>query len=219
MIEDLTSVESYNIAPGQPVSVIIQDPQTGERCLLACKWGLVSSWAKHPGVGQRLINARAETVTEKPAFVDAFVRRRCIVPASGLYVWMHEGEVPQPFHVQVKGDDLVGFAGLWEEWTPRSDSGDVLRTCAMITVKANGLIAPFQKRMPAILRQENEATWLDPANRDIDGLKSLLKPYPADQMMLYPVSQRVNSPAVDDPRCVEPVADAQPALPLGEFAI
>lgn len=189
----------YNIAPSQPVAVIMQN---GERRLEACRWGLVPFWAKDPEIGNRLINARAETLAEKPAFKYSLTRRRCLIPADGFYEWRKEGTRRTPVYIRRRDGGLFAFAGLWEEW--QSPDGSVLRTCTIITTEPNALIAPIHNRMPVILPAEREPLWLEPSLKDPSRLLALLQPYPAEELEAFPVSPRVNSPANDDPLCIQP---------------
>ncbi|MDQ3813240.1 MAG: SOS response-associated peptidase [Armatimonadota bacterium] len=199
----------YNIAPSQPVAVVAQGkPETqknGEdvRWLDAMKWGLVPFWAKDPDIGNRLINARAETLAEKPAFKAALKRRRCIIPADGFYEWKREGNRRVPLRIHRSDNGLFGFAGLWEEW--QSPDGSPLRTCTIVTTEPNDLMASIHNRMPAILRPEEESLWLDTSLNDVPDILKLLKPYPDAELTAHPVSRRVNSPNVDDPGCIVPV--------------
>jgi putative SOS response-associated peptidase YedK len=187
--------ERYNIAPTQSVAVITETE--GERTLDAYRWGLIPAWAKDPGIANKLINARAETLAEKPSFRNALKRRRCLIPGDGFYEWKKEGNARQPMHIRRKDGELFAFAGLWEEW--RQEDGTPLRTCTIITVAPNDVTAPIHDRMPAILEPDEEAAWLDTAENSAPDLLSLLHPYPADWMEAYPVSRRVNAPAYDDP--------------------
>ena len=192
----------YNIAPTQPVTVVTQN---GARHLAQYHWGLIPSWAKDRSIGHRMINARAETLAEKPAFRTALQRRRCLIPADGFYEW-READNPEeggrtPMYIHRRDDALFAFAGLWDEWRD-PQSGDPLRSCTIITGTPNPLIAPIHDRMPMILRPEDEARWLDTTLRETEPLLSLLAPYPADQIEVYPVSRRVNAPVVDEPSLV-----------------
>ena len=190
---------SYNIAPTQQVLAVSGD---GERTLGAYRWGLVPFWAKDPTIGNRMINARAETVAEKPAYKHAFRRRRCLVPADGFYEWKNEGGRRTPMHIRFRDARLFAFAGLWEEWA--SPDGEPLRTCTLITVDPNPLVAPIHDRMPAILRPDEEEVWLDPGSTSPAELLALLRPHPEEEMEAYAVSRAVNSPSHDDPGCIEP---------------
>jgi putative SOS response-associated peptidase YedK len=188
--------ERFNIAPTQPVAVITQQAD-GRRLLDAFQWGLIPSWAKEPGIGNKLINARAETLAEKPSFKNALKRRRCLIPADGFYEWKKEGTARQPMHIRRNDGDLFAFAGLWEEW--KQEDGTPLRTCTIITVGPNELMRSIHDRMPALLEPEAEAAWLDLSRQDPSSLLDLLKPYPAEAMEAYAVSKRVNAPVIDDP--------------------
>ncbi len=190
----------YNIAPSQPVAVVMQN---GERGLEACRWGLVPFWAKEPEIGNRLINARAETLAEKPAFKYSLTRRRCLIPADGFYEWRKEGNRRLPVYIRRRDGGLFAFAGLWDEW--QSPDGSPLRTCTIITTEPNALIAPIHNRMPVILRPEDEATWLDTSVRHLARLLSVLQPYPEEELQAYAVSPRVGNPNVDDPSLIQPV--------------
>jgi len=190
----------YNIAPSQPVAVVLREGDI--RCLDAYKWGLVPSWARDPKVGNRMINARAETLSEKPSFRAAFARRRCLIPADGFYEWKREGDARRPFHIRLRDGRPFALAGLWEEW--QAPDGAPLRTCAIITVEPNPLMAQVHNRMPAILGPEAREVWLDPSVNQGRDLQRLLTPYPDQEMEAYPVSKRVNAPVFDDPACIQP---------------
>lgn len=194
----------YNIAPSQPIAVITQE---GERILQAMRWGLVPFWAKDPSIGNRLINARAETLLEKPSFKYAFTRRRCLVPAAGFYEWRKENGRRTPVYIRRRDGGLFAFAGLWEEW--QSPDGSPLRTCTITTTEPNALIAPIHHRMAAILRPEDEALWLDHSLRDTKRLMAMLQPCPAEELEAYAVSPRVNNPANDDPACIQPLGGGE----------
>ena len=192
----------YNIAPTQDVAVV---PNDGGNRVAFFRWGLVPFWAKSPSIGNRMINARAETVAEKPAFRAAYRRRRCLILADGFYEWRKEpgSKVKTPMYVQLASKQPFAFAGLWELWRP--DDTPVL-SCTIITTTPNALLAPIHNRMPAILPPEAYARWLDAAEQKPGALSDLLRPYPADQMIAYAVSRVVNSPANDVSACVEPAA-------------
>ncbi len=194
----------YNAAPTQHLPVILNEDG---RKIELLRWGLVPFWAKDPAIGNRLINARGETVAEKPSFRAAFKRRRCLVLADGFYEWQKRPGRKQPMRISLQSGDPFAFAGLWETWTQPDDQ--LLRTFTIITTAPNELVAPVHNRMPVILRQEHEDLWLDNAAHP-ELLLDLLRPYPADLMSAYPVSHRVNSPANDDPSIVERVE--QPRL-------
>lgn len=194
----------YNIAPAQMIQVVFE-PES-DRILSELKWGLVPSWAKDAGIGDRMINARAETLAEKPSFRDAFKKRRCIVPASGFYEWQKKGSggAKQPFYFYLKEKEVFGFAGLWEEWIDKK-SGDVLETCTIITTEANDVLKPVHERMPVILKPKDYDRWLDPKENNTDRLQKLLVPYPAKEMTSHAVSRSVNIPDADAPELIEPL--------------
>lgn len=188
----------YNIAPTQPIAAVVF--QGGGRRLAAFKWGLVPFWAKDPAISSRMINAKAETLAEKPSFKHAFARRRCLIPADGFYEWQKKGKGPsRPLYIRRRDCGLFAFAGLWEEWS--TPDGDHLQTCTIITVEPNELIGEVHHRMAAILRPEDEAIWLDP-RRTPPELEALLRPYPSEELEMYEVSRAVNSPAIDAPSLI-----------------
>jgi putative SOS response-associated peptidase YedK len=190
----------FNVAPTQSV-IVVND--TGQRRLVAMRWGLIPSWAKDPAIGNRLINARAETVAQKPAFRAALKKRRCLIPADGFYEWQKRGNFKQPVRIVLKSREPFGFAGLWERW--ESADGEEVLSCTIITTEANDLLKPVHDRMPVILPPESESVWLDPAIQDADKLLPLLRSYPGERMDFYPVSRAVNSPANDTPECIVPI--------------
>lgn len=183
----------YNVAPGQDVLVL---PQDGRARFL--RWGLVPSWAPDPSVGSRMINARAETVRERPAFRSAFRRRRCLVPVDGFYEWRGEAGHRQPYHVALEGGHLFALAGLWERWSPRE--GEALETFTVLTTEANDSVRPLHDRMPAILPARAREAWLDPGTPP-EALQALLVPYPAG-LVVRPVSRYVNSAWHEGPECL-----------------
>src|SRR3990170_4108942 len=162
----------YNIAPTQAV-IVVNDNRT--RHLTQMQWGLIPSWAKDPAIGNRMINARAETVATKPAFRVALRKRRCLIPADGFYEWRQQGRRKQPVYIALKTREPFSFAGLWETWT--SPDGQEIKTCTIITTEANDLLKPIHDRMPVILTREAEAVWLDPTSQDSARLLPLLRPY------------------------------------------
>jgi putative SOS response-associated peptidase YedK len=208
---------SYNIAPTQQVAVIIED---GVRQLAAVRWGLVPGWADDLSGGSKLINARAETITRKAAFKEAFQKRRCLVVADGFYEWQKTGPRPKPIYIRLKDGRSFGFAGLYENWV--SPEGPTIRTCTIITTEPNELMRPIHNRMPAIIPKDQEDRWLDPGVGDTSPLLELLCPYPAGEMETREVSTLVNSPANDSPEClappesVSPATDPYPMLPFAD---
>lgn len=186
----------YNIAPSQEVLAITQSES--RRDLSTFVWGLVPSWSKE---AKGFINARAETLEDKPSFSESFLRRRCLIPADGFYEWQRNGKTKQPYYFQLNDESVFSFAGIWDEW--RKD-GVSIATCAIITTKPNELLATIHDRMPVMLSAAAEDAWLRPEARPKE-LMSLLVPYPAAEMKSYPVSQKVNHAQAEDPELVEPV--------------
>jgi putative SOS response-associated peptidase YedK len=191
----------YNIAPTQPVAVVANDEKNK---LDFFHWGLIPSWAKDAEIGNRMINARAETLAEKPSFKAAFRRRRCLILADGFYEWQKQpaSKVKTPMYIRLASNKPFAFAGLWEVWN--SKDGSMILSCTIITTEPNELMQSIHNRMPVILPAEAYQTWLEPGDQNPSLLATLLKPYPADQMVAYPVSALVNSPANDLPQCIEP---------------
>lgn len=189
----------YNIAPSMQLAVV-----TGAESRKAewMRWGLVPSWAKDPAIGNRMINARSETLIEKPSFRNAFQRRRCLILADGFYEWKRgEGKspsIPDYFHLADKKP--FAFAGLWEFW--RSPQGEDLRTCTIVTCAANRLVASIHDRMPVILPLEIADQWLAPA--PVEKLQLLLAPLDPARMSAYPVSRAVNAPGLDNSDLIRP---------------
>ena len=191
----------WNVAPGQDVLIITH---RNTPTLQKARWGLVPSWAADKAIGNRLINARAETLREKPAFRAAFQSRRCAIPADGFYEWRKNGDGGKtPMYIRLKSKRLFAFAGLWETWP--APAGETLTTCTIITTTPNKLVAPIHDRMPAILTLDRVGTWIDGASNDVD---TLLRPLEAELMEAYAVSNRVNRTTTDGPQLIEPVAEA-----------
>jgi putative SOS response-associated peptidase YedK len=191
---------SYNVAPTQQVAAVLEDE--GGRRLEMLRWGLVPSWADDPEIGARMINARSETAPEKPSFRRAFRGRRCLIPADGFYEWKRENGGKQPYYFHMQDGRPFAFAGLWESW----EKGDgTLRTCAILTTRANSVLEGVHDRMPVILPHDAYDAWLDP-DADREELGELMIPYPEDDLETYPVSRFVNSPRNNDERCIEPAA-------------
>jgi putative SOS response-associated peptidase YedK len=191
----------FNIAPSQPVAVITNSPDYKLDFYI---WGLIPSWAKDPEIGNRLINARAETLSEKPSFRTAFRRRRCLIPADGFYEWhaTAESKSKTPMFIHLKTGKPFAFAGLWEIW-PAPDGSEV-RSCTIITTQPNQLMEKIHARMPVILPPLVYSSWLDPAEQNPEMISKFLVPYPEEEMEAYPVSRLVNSPDNDVPECIKP---------------
>jgi len=183
----------FNVPPGSEMPVIL--PEGGEGRLSLMRWGLIPAWAKDPAIGRRLINARAETLTEKPSFRSLVRRKRCLVPATGFYEWNISGRGRIPYYIRMKDDCLCAFAGLYDEW--QSPAGVLLKTYAIITTEPNDLIRPIHSRMPAILRREDEGRWLQPGPLTAEEIRTMLAPRPAEDLEAYPVSLEVNNPEHD----------------------
>ena len=196
----------YNIAPTQEVPVLRQrrEPK-GERTLQNLRWGLIPSWAKDAKIASSLINARAETLDEKPAFAAAFRKRRCLVPADGFYEWTGEGEGKQAYLISRRDGAAFAFAGLWERWTPKNPGKDKtpIDSFTIVTTSANELLRPLHARMPVILPEKDYAAWLDP-DAPGESLKKILAPAENDLLRYFPVGKRVNSARIDEPGLAEP---------------
>jgi len=191
----------YNIAPTQEVLVVLQPSPQANREARLHRWGLIPPWAKDPSIGNRMINARAETVATKPAFRRAFKERRCLLLADGLYEWQRQERRKQPFYIRLRDGRPFAFAGLWEHW--EGSEGMAIQSCTILTTTSNEVVGRIHDRMPVILSPTDYDRWLDPSIQEPAVLQTLLRPYPADEMMAYPVSTRVNNPANDSPECVE----------------
>jgi putative SOS response-associated peptidase YedK len=191
---------SYNIAPTQEVAAVVAEDE--KRKLEILRWSLIPSWADDPSIGSRMINARAETVSEKASFRGAFKRRRCLILADGFYEWQKTSNGKQPYYIHMEDGSPFAFAGLWEDWK----NGIKVRSCTIITTEANKLVGEIHNRMPVILPPEDYELWLDPDFDEKEPLTSLLKPYPDEAMEAYSVSRKVNRPTNNEPSCVEPAA-------------
>lgn len=191
----------YNIAPTQPVAAVRFDPNRNRRGFTYLTWGLIPFWAKDSKIGARMINARAETVAEKPAFRGAFKYRRCLIPADGFYEWQKRTNGKQPYYITFEDHHPFAFAGLWERW--QGDDGSVIETCILLTTSANELLRPIHNRMPVILDPGDYADWLAPTSSP-SHLRQLLRPYSGTGLITFPVSPRVNNPTYDAPDCIQP---------------
>ena len=194
-----TLVPNYNIAPTQLVLIVHQ--VSDHRTLDIMKWGLIPPWAKDPAIGSQMINARSETVAEKPSFRHAIKYRRCIVPASGYFEWQHEGKVKIPYYFRMKDKSPLGLAGIWEEWKAPDDT--LLQTFSILTTTANKIVAPVHDRMPVIIPPDEYSTWLSKHITNPEQLRALYQPFPADLLESYPVSDKVNSPRNNEPENIQ----------------
>ncbi len=197
-VEVPTSMEAtarYNVAPTQDVVAIMNDDPIH---LTRVRWGLIPAWAKEESIGSRMINARAETLAEKPSFKRLLHSKRCLIVADGFYEWMQEpgSKLKAPMYINFKNNEPFAFAGLWDSWK-RSD-GEHIRTCTIITTEPNTIVAPIHNRMPAILSADAREEWLDSTQHDDQALLHLLTAYPAQQMQARPVSRRVNDTRYDN---------------------
>lgn len=193
--------ESFNIAPSQMVLSVINDGKKNRLGFL--KWGLVPSWANDPKIAFKMINARAETVHEKPSFREAFKKRRCLIVADSFYEWKRTEERKIPMRIKMKNDDLFAMAGLWESW--KDAKGNLVHTCTILTTEANELMSSFHDRMPVILKQEDEQKWLNPNLNHVDELRPFLIPLENGLLEAYEVSDKVNSPKINAPELIENV--------------
>ena len=206
----------YNIAPS--LNILTVSNEGGKRVTPA-KWGLIPFWAKEPKIGNRLINARAETLAAKPAFRDAYRHKRCLILADGFFEWKKEpdGAIKTPMYVTLESGKPFAFAGLWDTW--EQADGERLRTCTIITTAPNELMAEIHSRMPVILPEEAYGPWLDPGTDEPELLNGLLTAYPADKMQAHPVSHTVNSPRNDTPGCIDPTDLEVPEGPPQQLSL
>ena len=191
----------YNIAPSQPVAVV---PNDGRNRLDFFNWGLIPFWAKDPKIGNRMINARSETIAEKPSFRGSFKYKRCLILADGFYEWRKDPGTKSktPIYIHMKDRSPFAFAGLWDNWN--SKDGSEIRSCTIITTQPNELLEQIHNRMPVILPPSGYGAWLKEGENDLDLLHSLLNPYPSEEMAAFPVSKQVNSPQNDTPEVILP---------------
>lgn len=188
---------SFNITPRQPVAVVMEK---GQRKIVTMKWGLVPHWAKDESIANKLINARSETVTEKPSFRDSFKKRRCLIIADGFYEWQGSGMAKKPFYINMNDDKPFGMAGLYDIWT--NPAGEKITTCTIITTEANDLMKPIHHRMPVILSEKDYDVWLNTEKTEENSLKSLMKPYDAEKMKAHEVGVLVNNPRNNNENCI-----------------
>lgn len=196
----------YNIAPTQPVPTVLQIAESQRREFQMLRWGLIPSWAKDAKIGSKLINARAETVMEKPSFRSPFRHRRCLILADGFYEWQNQEGRKQPFYFKMENGQPFAFAGLWDRW--ESPEGEAIASCTILTTEPNEITCPIHNRMPVILHSEDYDRWLDTSGNPSDLLRSL-RPYESVAMTCYPVNTTVNSPKSDRPECVQPIAEME----------
>ncbi|MCM3601273.1 SOS response-associated peptidase [Robertmurraya korlensis] len=191
----------YNIAPSQMVLAIGQNKGVRKGAYL--KWGLVPHWAADPKIGYKMINARSEGIDEKPSFKHPFKQRRCLILSDGFYEWKKNGKEKHPYRFVMKDHKPFALAGLYDVW--KKEGQPALVTCTILTTTPNEVTKDVHDRMPVILKKEDYNTWLDPNNQDTSLLKTLLTPYPAEEMMKYEISSLVNSPKYEDPDILQPV--------------
>jgi putative SOS response-associated peptidase YedK len=208
--QQLDCAPTYNAAPTQQLPVFRVSATRG-RELALLRWGLVPFWAKTAAIGAKLINARGDTVAEKPAFREAFRRRHCLVPMSGFYEWRKVGTGRAPYYVRLLNTDVFAVAGLHEFW-PGRDGAAPMESFTIVTTEANELMRPLHDRMPAILHASDYEAWLTPKDQDPAALQALLAPYPAEEMRAYLVSPRVNSAKNDGPELVQEAEEPRGTL-------
>jgi len=189
------------------VAVVRFDEETTVKQFEMLKWGLVPFWAKDASIGPRLINARCETLRQKPAYRAAFKNRRCLIPTNGFYEWLKEKEKKQPYLIRLADESLFAFAGLWEHW--KGPDGSTIESCTVITTEANDLIRPIHDRMPVIIPRKDYDSWLNPEMLGQETFQSLLQPYPSSEMVFFPVNPKVNKATYENPDCIEPVLRAE----------
>ena len=194
----------YNLAPGQIIPTLTSDrPDT----VVGLYWGLIPSWAKDPAIAQKLINARGETLKEKPSFKNIYRTCRCLIPADGFYEWRVVGRKKQPTYIRLRSGQLFTFAGLWDEW--KNAEGNTVKSCTIITTTANELIQKFHHRMPVIVPEPWREMWLDQKWTDTKRLDEIIRPFSSDAMESYPVSPAVNKAESEGPECVRPLTETQ----------
>lgn len=199
-VDDLLLEARYNIYPGQNVPVIIMEER---KKFVMMRWGLVPSWSNDPLIGFQMINARAETLSQKASFKNSFKKLRCIIPCSGFYEWKKlDKKTKVPYFIRLRNGTPFALAGLWDRWN--KDGGNLI-TFTIITTTPNNIIKPIHDRMPVILKSENHDMWINPDITDTKNISDFLKPYPSEEMELYEISTFVNNPKNDSPECIEPI--------------
>jgi putative SOS response-associated peptidase YedK len=191
---------NYNVAPRQPIAVIMED---GMRKIVEMQWGLIPHWAKNPSIANKLINARSETLAEKPSFKESFKSRRCLIIADGFYEWQTKEGIKKPYFIFMKDKKPFGMAGLYDNW--KNEEGKTITTCTIVTTEANEFMKSLHHRMPVIIAPEQYDLWLDSAEKDTSKISALMKPWDAKNMDAYEVSQRVNSPVNNSDDCINPI--------------
>lgn len=191
---------NYNVSPTQNIPVVFND---GTRRIVMVRWGLIPPWADDISVGNRMLNARGETISDKPSFRLPFKKRRCLIPATGYYEWKQDGSKKTPYFIRLKTKQLFGMAGLWERWT--DPEGEEILSCTIITIESNDWLKPVNDRMPVIIPRDHASQWLDFSGHGEDSLQTMLKPYDADLMEKYEISTAVNSPKNNSPENIKPV--------------
>ena len=204
LVREVLGKPRYNVAPSQFLAAVRSDE--GQRTWASFKWGLVPFWADDPSIGNRMINARSETAPSKPAYKQAFRKRRCLIPADGFYEWKKgDGKKKTPYYIRPEEDRPFGLAGLWEHWSAK-DGSTQIDSCTILTSKPNDVVGRLHNRMPVIIPSDAFDVWLH--SEDTDEVKALLSPRVSDPMKAFAVSTHVNRPVNDDPSCIEPVEDA-----------
>jgi putative SOS response-associated peptidase YedK len=201
---------SYNVTPTQPVAAIVYNRRIEAQQLVTLRWGLVPAWAKDPSGAAKMINARSESLTEKPSFREAFRQRRCLILADGFYEWRTDDKAKQPFYIHKANGEPLVLAGLYEHW--RTPDRTWLSTCTIITTHANAQLTALHHRMPVILDPEQQAVWLNPDLQQPDQLQPLLQPYAEGAMAYYPVDKRVNSNRYDAPEAILPLETSEASV-------
>ncbi len=203
--ERLFDLPRYNVAPGQDVIAIINDGKKNRVGLL--RWGFLPSFAKDEKLAYSMINAKSETLTEKPAYQEAFKSKRCIILADGFYEWKKDKSDKKPLYIHQKDKSIFPMAGLWSTWS--KEDGTKVHTCTIVTIEANSLMEPIHDRMPVILEAESKKLWLNPFEKNINTLSKILKPYDSNLMTYYPVSTLVNSSKNESALCIKEVQDVE----------
>ena len=197
------AISNYNVAPSQEILAIAK--YEDENWLVKFHWGLVPFWAKDISIGNRMINARSESIAEKPSFRNAFKKRRCLIIADGFYEWKGEKGRKQPMFITLPDHKPFAFAGLWETWNKKDDQDSIYKSCTIITTQASESIRDIHHRMPVILNQPAYEPWLDPGNQDVVELGKILKNEIVTELVSFPVSKQVNSTRNNDSSCIEPI--------------